>query len=313
MNLRNISFALLTFLLSGLTLQAQEEEAVDNTVFGTFKSSRIINAHSTEMLRAKHMDVRITHRFGDVMKDWDPRNSWDNLFGIEDASDILVGFEFGLTDNLMIGISRTKGGGDMRQLMNGFVKYRPLAQTDDGKMPLSLAVVGSATWITMRKTPFDKYNPTLSSFDIDETPGGYFARRWRYSTELHISRKFSERFSLQLSPIFVWRNLVRQNESNALLSINLGTRIQVSKGMGILLDTAIPIIGKNGWGETPAKLYFPLGLALEFETAGHIFQVNFTNSRGIVSTDYIGDTQSGWGNGEFRVGFTISRIVQLKN
>ena len=138
MNLRNISFAILAFLLSGLTLHAQEEEeTVDNTVFGTFKSSRIINAHSTEMLRAKHMDVRITHRFGDVMKDWDPQNSWDNLFGIEDAADILVGFEFGITDNLMLGISRTKGGGDMRQLMNGFVKYRPLAQTDDGKVPLS--------------------------------------------------------------------------------------------------------------------------------------------------------------------------------
>ena len=313
MNLRNISFAILAFLLSGLTLHAQEEEeTVDNTVFGTFKSSRIINAHSTEMLRAKHMDVRITHRFGDVMKDWDPQNSWDNLFGIEDAADILVGFEFGITDNLMLGISRTKGGGDMRQLMNGFVKYRPLAQTDDGKVPLSLALVGSATWITMRKTPFDIYNPTLSSFDIDTIAGGHFARRWRYSTELHIARKFSDRFSLQLSPVFVWRNLVRQNESNALLSLNVGTRIQVSKGMGILLDTAIPIIG-NGWGETPSKLYFPLGIAFEFETAGHIFQVNFTNSRGIVSTDYIGDAQSGWGAGEFRLGFTISRIVQLKH
>lgn len=313
MKIKYIAIAFTFFLSLTTLLQAQKGDTTAGAapVFGTFKSSRAINAHSTEMLKANHLDVRITHRFGDFMRDWDPKNSWDNLFGIEDAADILVGFEYGLTDNLMLGISRTKGGGDFRQLMHGMAKYRPLTQTENNKIPVSIAVVGTATWITMRRTPFDKFNPTLSSFDIDTLAGGHFARRWRYATELHIARKFGERFALQISPIFVWRNLVKHGEKNGILSVNVATRIQLSKGVGILLDANLPIIG-DYWGETPSKLYFPLGIGFEFETAGHIFQVNFSNSRGIVSTDYIGDDQSGWGAGQFRLGFTISRIVQIK-
>jgi hypothetical protein len=40
--------------------------------------------------------------------------------------------------------------------------------------------------------------------------------------------------------------------------------------------------------------------------------VNFANSKGIVGTDYISDTSSDWLKGQFRLGFTISRLVKVK-
>jgi hypothetical protein len=50
---------------------------------------------------------------------------------------------------------------------------------------------------------------------------------------------------------------------------------------------------------------------LEWDTGGHVFQLNFTNATGIFETDYIPYTISNWGDGEFRMGFTISRWFNL--
>ncbi|MFQ5446191.1 MAG: DUF5777 family beta-barrel protein [Saprospiraceae bacterium] len=39
--------------------------------------------------------------------------------------------------------------------------------------------------------------------------------------------------------------------------------------------------------------------------------MNFTNATGIIPTDYIPYTRSNWLDGQFRIGFTISRIFNL--
>jgi hypothetical protein len=49
-------------------------------VSGAFKSTRVINAHSLEMLRKGTLDTRILHRFGLV------NNGIDQLFGPDQAS-----------------------------------------------------------------------------------------------------------------------------------------------------------------------------------------------------------------------------------
>jgi hypothetical protein len=302
MQARILLLALLLFVFS---LKAQDE-----AVFGTFKGTRIINSHSTETLKKGMMDFRITHRFGDMMRDWSARNSWDNFIGLEDAADILIGLEYGVTDQLMLSFSRTKGAGPLRQLLHGQAKYKVLAQNESGSMPISMAVVGLATISTMRKTNFEPANPSITSFTTCDSCGGFFANRWRYALELHIARKFSHAFSLQASPILVWRNLVENGASNALISLNLGTRIQLSKSIGLLLDANIPFSGY--YFDAANNYQIPIGVALEFETAGHIFQINFSNSRGIATTDYVPDTRSDWANGEFRLGFTISRAFILR-
>lgn len=288
-----------------LNLSAQSEK-----VYHTFTSTRIINSQSTETVKEGYLDIRITHRFGDFMRDWKPENSWGNLLGLEEAADVLVGFEYGIKDNLTAGISRTKGGADMRQLMHGLLKYRPLTQTTDNSIPFSLAIVGTASWATMKKTDFDPYNPVLASLTTCETCKGFFANRWRYALELHLARKFNERFSLQLSPMLIWRNIVKNGEKNALFTANAGARIKLTKGMALMLDANLPF-SNTYWGKN-RRYEIPIGVGFEFETAGHSFQVNFTNSKGIVGTDYISDTSSDWLKGEFRLGFTISRLVKVK-
>ena len=50
-----------------------------------------------------------------------------------------------------------------------------------------------------------------------------------------------------------------------------------------------------------------LGVAIEFETFGHNFTVNLTNSKGFGETQFIPYTYSDWLDGQFRLGFTVGR------
>ena len=54
-----------------------------------------------------------------------------------------------------------------------------------------------------------------------------------------------------------------------------------------------------------------LAFGLEFDTGGHVFQVNVSNSEGIGENQFIPYTGSDWGKGQFRFGFTISRPIKL--
>ncbi len=91
-------------------------------------------------------------------------------------------------------------------------------------------------------------------------------------------------------------------------SIGAATRVQVTRTLGLVVDAMIPLIDSR----TTELGYYPaIGVGFEFETGGHVFQVNLTNARGLMETDYIPYTTSNWGDGEFRLGFTISRWFNL--
>lgn len=296
-----IRFFTLSFLLlaSLLDLQAQAPEKV----YQTFKDRRVINTHSVETLPAHKLDIRIMHRFGDIAGD---NGGFQTFFGLENASDVVIGAEYGLSDHFTIGLYRAKGAGitpdgdsGLRQLSNGILKYRLMHQTTDNAVPFSLTAVGVISLSTASRI---ENNPDL----IRSFPK--FAHRMATNWELIIARKFSEGFSLQVLPAYTHRNLVTFEDENGIFSLGFATRIQLNKMVGIIADMTVPFNERrtkdNGY-------YAPFGIGLEFDTGGHIFQVNFTNATGVMETDYIPYTTSSWGEGEFRLGFTVSRLFNL--
>jgi hypothetical protein len=48
-------------------------------------------------------------------------------------------------------------------------------------------------------------------------------------------------------------------------------------------------------------------MGIEINTYGHVFLLNFVNSRGIGEGQFIPYTKSKWSEGQFRFGFTIAR------
>jgi len=84
---------------------------------------------------------------------------------------------------------------------------------------------------------------------------------------------------------------------------------------GLIVDATFPFsdFRKNELGPDGTQRFTnPLGIGFEWETGGgHVFQINLTNSSGLIETDYIPYTTSSWGDGEYRLGFTISRLFKL--
>ena len=274
-----------------------QEEGVEEPIIETFRHTRIINSHSVETLPARKLDFRVVHRFGDFAGD---NGGWPTFYGLESASDVSIGLEYGITDQIMVGISRTKGSGPLKQNLNGLLKARIMTQERNGNLPFSLTVIGMTSVSTMQKS------------DIEGVLNFFAKGSHRLTSHfgLHFARKFSDRISAQFNAQWTYRNVVLTGDENDLVSLGGGIRAQLGKSVAILLDTTFPILSDLRSADND---YYPsLGIGFEFDTSGgHVFQVNFTNSQGIVETDYIPYTRSNWSDGEFRLGFTISRLFNM--
>ena len=277
--------------------------AAQDVVTQTFKDSRLVNIQSVETLSKRRLDVRIGHRFGDLLGD---NGGWSTFYGLEQASDVMIGAEYGATDKLTVGFFRTKGAGSLpngqaglRQVLNGTVKYALLRQGAGGGAPVSLTFWGMAAASTAERIPD---NPDIiRNFST-------FAHRMAYHGQLMIASRLSDRIALQLTPGYTHRNVVPFEDENGLFSLGVGTRLQISRVFGGIADVTLPF---SDYRTTENGFYPALGLGLEIDSGGHLFQLNFTNATGIMETDFIPYTTSNWLDGEFRFGFTISRLFNL--
>jgi hypothetical protein len=97
-------------------------------------------------------------------------------------------------------------------------------------------------------------------------------------------------------------------------------RAKISKRNAIVFEYSLPIIRDGVGGRTYFPMvrgiknaaYYPnLHIGFEFETGGHVFHINLTNSRGLLDQDFLPYNTANWAQGAFRLGFTISRMFQL--
>ncbi|WP_020535495.1 DUF5777 family beta-barrel protein [Lewinella cohaerens] len=293
------------FILAFMILLGNTPLTAQDQVYRTFKDSRVVNIHSPETLPKGRLDIRISHRFGDIGGD---NGGFATFYGLETASDVSIGGEYGVTDGLTVGLYRSKGAGvsvegfpGLRQLLNGVGKLRLTKQEENGGAPLSATVMGMVSLSTQEKLEGAGNEASIASFPN-------FNHRIASHIQLILARKFSDGFSLQVSPGYTHRNLVPFEDKNGMFSISTGGRVQVTRTFGLLADAVFPLIDsrKSGTGYFPA-----IGVGFEFETSGHIFQVNLTNATALMETDFIPYTTTDWTEGQFRLGFTISRWFNL--
>ena len=265
-------------------------------VYNTFKDTRVINTPSTKTLKKGKLDFRVSHRFGDLAGN---AGGWQTFFGLESASDVGIGFDYGINDRFMIGIARTKGSSDLKQNVHLSTKIN-IMQQKEVRSPFSLSVYGLASYSTMQGST----NEGVLTFFAKS------AHRISYHLQLLLSKKVTDRFSFQFGAAWTYRNLVPSTDKNDLPSLSGVLKYQFSKSFGIIIDVNTPFseirTAENGY-------HFPIGVGFEWETGGgHVFQMNFTNATGLAETDYIPYTTTSWADGEFRFGFTISRQFTLR-
>jgi hypothetical protein len=268
-------------------------------VIATFKSTKLINGHTNETLYKHELDFKVDHRFGDIAGS---NGGIKKFFGLDNSTDVRIGFEYGLTDKLTVGLARAKGATAVQQLYEGSLKYRLLEQTVDNKVPLAVTLFGSNTIAAVEA---NKDDPTAA------TSYRNFGERMNWVAQIILARKFSSNLSFSLTPSYVHRNLTTFRDPNDLFAIGAGGRFKFTKRMALVIDYFLPFRNKADKeyveAQRATKFYNPLGVGLEMETGGHVFHINFTNATAIQEMQFIPETTSSWLKGQYRWGFSISR------
>jgi len=252
-----------------------------------FLDTRAINGHTVKLLEKKVLELRIIHRFGDIATN----ESYRTLFGLDNSSDIRIGLEYGLTDKIMIGAGRSKGAGPFLELWDAFVK----AEVYNNKaLKLKISWSSKLFFTTMKS----------SKIESDLTYFSKLSHRVTYHNELLIAFKPINKLTLQLSPGFIFRNLSKIEDKNFIPHIGAIARLHLFKKVSLVAEYYANI---NSTDYRKNNYVNPFGLGIEINTFGHVFLLNFVNSRGIGEGQFLPYTKSKWTKGEYRFGFTIAR------
>ncbi|MFT4544069.1 MAG: hypothetical protein ACI9CU_002682 [Polaribacter sp.] len=283
-------------------------------VTSMFKTTRVIQAHSIETVKKKTMDVRISHRFGNIYSTRNEVDGPDSFFGFDNIADVRLAVEYGITDELMIGLGRSQ----MSNLVDGFVKWRFYQQTTDNKRPFSLAFFGNVGVNASKKGAFyagvkDSLwngNPNLG---IAPVYGGAkkFFHRLSYTAQLIIARKFSPGISIELLPTYVHRNFVRDSkDENYIFALGVAGRFKVSKRVAILADYFY-VFSAYRMNNSSVPFHMPISIGVEIETGGHVFHIDISNARGIETNNFLVESPDSWQYAEIKLGFNISRVFNV--
>ncbi|MCM4155434.1 DUF5777 family beta-barrel protein [Gramella sp. AN32] len=257
----------------------------------TFKSPRLVLLQTNETQKAKNLAFWVGHRFGDIGGEFGGSHT---LYGLDVATDLYLGFDYGITDQLTVGIGRSK----FNETYNALVKYRVFWQEDQG-LPFSATLFAQSGWIT-RKPFFNDEFPAESD-------------RISHFFQLIIARKFGPGISLMATPGYLLRpdaQVQDLDDRSNLFVLGFGGRFKIMKRISIIADYTI-VNGLSRPDSLQTDYFNPLGIGIEIETGGHVFSLNFQNSPYIIANNFIPNTTKSWSDGGVRFGFAISRNFNL--
>ncbi|MBI3518556.1 MAG: hypothetical protein HY062_04265 [Bacteroidetes bacterium] len=198
-------------------LNMVQEKPKKEYVTATFKTTRLVNFHTVEVLSRRSLDFRISHRFGDF------NSGAYNAWGVDGGANIRLSLEYCHGSRLMFGIGRTSG----KKIADAFLKYRLLKQTTKGGgMPVSVTLFTSVYHTFMQNVIIDGENKYQSIPD-----------RLSFCHQIMIGRKFNSRFSFQLTGAMVHVNLVDKiTDKNDCYIVGAVTRFKFAKRQAITLE-----------------------------------------------------------------------------
>ncbi|MBC8082062.1 MAG: hypothetical protein H7Z21_02520 [Hymenobacter sp.] len=253
-------------------------------VTATFKGTRVINGHSVETPGQGSMLFLISHRFGML------NSGAYEFFGLDQAT-IRLGLEYGLTDRLAVGVGRSS----LEKTLDGFVKYKALRQSS-GPRPIPVSVTLLAT-------------SALSTLRFQPRPERSTRSRFTYSYQALLARKFSPRLSVQLMPTLLHRNYVPlRRDQNDVYALGAAGRQKLTKRLALTAEYYYLLPGN-----TADDYRNSLALGFDIETGGHVFQLHFTNSQGMIEKFFVPQTTGNFFDGDIYFGFNIARAFQLRS
>ncbi len=208
-----------------------------------FMGQSLAQIPTVEDIGKKNLDFRFNHRFGDASQ------GLSNFFGLDKGANTLLSLDYGLTDRLSVGVARISDG-QTYEVRN---KFKILEQGDS--FPFSVSFWGVAGQRTDKEVysfgPF--IHPNLTNTEGNRfTPSGVLVGfpqgtvdsvnqaletklneytltdndKRSYLVSVLLARKFNDRLSIQVSPMFIHRNFVKYGLGNDRTGIDVGGRFK---------------------------------------------------------------------------------------
>lgn len=297
---------LITGLLQSIIAFSQEDTAIviletennveENIPVKVFYSQGLVNAKTVEVLRKGVLEFKVSHNFGDLAGS---NGGIKRFFGLDNASDIRIGFQLGLSDKLNIVAARAKGAGLVQQLYELGLKCQLMQQEALPGKPFSITAYANAVVSSM----------VASTVADQENSFKDFSDRLNESAQLMIARKFGK-ISLQASGTVVNRHYVIPGDDETLFAIGGALRLPITEKFILLADYFHPFHSQEArhlYRSMNTELYDVFGVGVEILTQGHVFHLNFTNATETLENRFLPKTVTSWGKGQYRWAFTISR------
>lgn len=270
----------------------QTQKPETNNVIQTFKGTRIINGQSVETKGKGELEFIFAHRFDKI-------NSGSyGAWGFDGFAMVRLGMEYGITDRLGVSIGRTFFYNN--KMVDAYVRYKVAQQTEGAKnFPVTITAVGTATYQAYPNAS-DAANANILLPSTSDRMG--------YVLEVLVARKFSSKFSAQISPVFVHRNAVIQAyENNDDYGVSVGARYKLTRSFSLIGEYQTRLNAKEN-----SPYYNSAGLGVDIETGGHVFQLIFTNGLGLNPQTILTQTDGKIANGDIHFGFNVTRTFQLR-
>lgn len=288
MRMKNIlSFVFVFFAIAFASAQDDllnqlntDKSGVKEIETSAFKGLQICNMQSTKLTSKGEWYMVVSHRFGDLT------HGFDNFFGLDNALTKIGGI-YGVTDWLSLGASRQT----YNKTYELTAKYKFANQEING---FPVTIVG--------------YNTMDINSELKKAanPGIKFNNRLAFTTQLLVSRKFSDSFSFEIVPVYLHKNLYEYGlEQKDQFFIGSGARYKVAKRMSVNLEYAARVGTPEGF---TSPYHNPLSLGLDIETGGHVFQLVFSNSQPMNDVAVFSNTKGNWDGGSIYFGFNMYRV-----
>ena len=257
-------------------LESQNEYKTTNN-FSAFKAIKIVNNQSTKQASEKELYLYVSHRFGSIDE------GINTLFGL-DIANTKIELLYGLTNNLQIGFSRES----FKKTYSLNAKYN--ITTQSSKLPLNSSLYISYNYNSLLDQ--DIY-PTLSNSD-----------RNLFFGQLLLSKNFSDKISLQVSPTYAKRGFnetIFEQENNIILGLASSYRITNRLAFNIEYSANLDRPEISPFNDV-------LSFGIDIETGGHVFQLLFSNTQTIDNVSVMTDAEGSWKDGKIYFGFNILRV-----
>lgn len=249
--------------------------------YSVFSDNRIINGHSAETTHKKTLKFIMSHRFGYI------NTGAYELWGL-DQSTIRIGFDYGISDKLTVGIGRSSN----QKTYDGFMKYQLYRQTNEKPLIVTAMVASSINTL--------KFNDTQKLILENQ-------HRLYYTSQLLIAKKVTKSLSLQLMPTFIHRNVVETKaEKNNVLAIGVAGKLKLSQKFALTSEYYYTLPDQLAPQYTNS-----LALGVDITTKKHVFQLHFSSSKGMTERFFITETTGNWSDLEIGFGFNMSRDFTL--